>query len=143
MNNNTSPPNTSTNTNTKIETVNNNNNKNRKLIVGVSASRETYLVNYIVLRKQEPIFITTKSLNQYPNIKTQTSDEIQPLNDCENSTIVLDGMLLSNQESSIDLFFIKGRQSNIDFYYKTQSYFHLPKNTIRNNCNVVVFLNKL
>ena len=73
-----------------------------------------------------------KLLNQYPNIKAKTSDEIQPLNEFENSTVVFDDMLLSNQKSNIDLFFTRGRHSNIDIYYISQSYFHLPKITIRN-----------
>ena len=45
-------------------------------------------------------------------------------------------MLLSKQESNIDLFFTRGRHNNIDIYYISQSYFHLPKNTIRNNSNI-------
>ena len=56
----------------------NTNKNNRTLIIGFSNCGETYLMNYIPLQKQEPIYIT-KSLNQYPNIKAETSDEIQPL----------------------------------------------------------------
>ena len=52
-----------------------------------------------------------KSLNQYPNIKAQASDEIQALENYENSTVVFDDMLLSKQESNIDLFFTGGRHS--------------------------------
>ena len=44
-------------------------------------------------------------------------------------------MLLSKQKSSTDLFFTRGRHQNNDIYYISQSYFHLPKNTIRNNSN--------
>ena len=63
--------------------------------MGVYNCGESYLMNHILLQKQEPIFITTKSVNQYPNIKAQTSDEIQPLNGYENSTVVFDDMLPS------------------------------------------------
>ena len=112
---------------------------NRTLIIGFSNSGKTYLMNYILHQKQEPIFIITKSLNQYPKIKAQTSDEIQPLNEYENSVVVFDDMLLSKQESNIDLFFTRGRHNNIDIYYISQSYFHLPKNTIRNNSNKIIF----
>ena len=56
----------------------------------------------------------TKSLKQYPNIKAQTSDEIEPLENYENSTPVFDDMLLPKQESNIDLFFTRGRHQNID-----------------------------
>ena len=75
--------------------------------------------------------LITKSLNQYPNIKAQTSDEIQPLENFENSTVIFDDMLLSKQESNIDLFFLRGRHNTVDIYYKSQNYFHLPKLTIR------------
>ena len=91
------------------------------------------LIEYIVHQKQEPIFIYIKSLNLYPYIKTQTTDEIQPLEKYENSSVVFDDMLLSKQESNIDLFFTRGRQQNIAIYYISQSYFHLPINTIFNN----------
>ena len=95
-------------------------------------------MNHILFQKQEPIFIITKSLNQYPNIKAQTSDEIKPLENYENSIVVFDDMLLSKQESNIDLFFTRGRHNNIDIYYISQNYFHLPKNTIRNNSNIII-----
>ena len=45
-------------------------------------------------------------------------------------------MLLSKQESNVNLFFTRGRHNNIDVYYISQSYFHLPKYTIRNNSNI-------
>ena len=110
---------------------------NRNLIIGFSNCGRIYLLNQILHQKQEPIFIITKSLNQYPKIKAQTSDKIQPLNEYENS-VVFDDMLLSKQESNIDLFFTRGRHNNIDIYFISQSYFHLPKNTIRNNSNIII-----
>ena len=112
---------------------------NRTLIIGFSNCGKIYLMNHILHQKHEPIFIITKSLNQYPKIKAQTSDEIQPLNEHGNSVVVFDDMLLSKQESNIDLFFTRGRHNKIDIYYKSQSYFHLPKNTIRNNSNIIIF----
>ena len=93
-------------------------------------------MNYILLRKQETIFVFTKSLNQYPEIKAQTSDEIQPLNEYENSIVVFDDMLLSKQENNIDLFLTRSRHKSFDIYIISQKYFHLPKNTIRNNSNI-------
>ena len=88
-------------------------------------------MNYILLHKQDPIHIITKSQNEYLNIKAQTSDEIQPLENYENSSIVVfDDMLLSKQESNIDLFSTRGPHKNIDIYYISQSHFHRPKNTV-------------
>ena len=96
-------------------------------------------MNHILHQIQKPIFIITKSLNQNPNIKAQTSDEIQHLESYENRIVFSDDLLLSKQESNIDLFFSGGRHSNIDIYYISQSYFRLPKNTIRNNSNINIF----
>ena len=78
--------------------------KNRTLIIGCSNCGKTYLMNHIFLQKREPIFIITKSLNQYPKTKAQTSDQIKPLDQFENSTVVFDDLLLSKRESNIDLF---------------------------------------
>ena len=114
-----------------VESVN-----NRTLIIGFSNCGKTYLMNHILHQKHETIFIITKSLNQYPNIKAQSSDEIEPLENYENSIAVFDDMLLSKQENNIDLFFTRGRHINIDIYYISQSCFDLPKNTIRNNCKI-------
>ena len=101
--------------------------KNRTLIIGFSTCGKTYLMNHLLHQRQEPIFIITKSLNQYPNIKAQTSDGSGPLEKYENRTVLFDDMLLSKQESNIDLFFTRGRPNNIDIYYISQSYFHLPE----------------
>ena len=114
----------------------NNNKKKRKLIeslnkrtlnIGFSICGKTYLMNHFLQLKQDPIIIITKSLNQYPNIKAQTSDEIEALENYENSTDTFDDMLLSKQESNIDLFSTPGRHNNIDIYCISLSYFHLPK----------------
>ena len=53
-----------------------------------------YVLNHTLHQKQKLIFIITKSLNQDPKIKAQTSDEIQPLENYENSILVFDDMLL-------------------------------------------------
>ena len=105
-----------------------NKNNNRTLIIGFSNCGKTYLMNHILHQKQEPIFIITKSLLQYPNIKAETSSKIQPLESYENSSVVFDDMLLSKQESNIHLVFTRGRHDNIDVYYISQSIFISQKN---------------
>ena len=95
----------------KIDNVNTNN--NRTLIMGFSNCGKTYLINYMLLQKQEPSFIITKSLNQYLNIKAQTSDEIQPEEKIENSFVVFEVLLLSRQASNIRLFLTWGRHTKV------------------------------
>ena len=45
---------------------------------------------------------------------------------------------LDSNQKLIDPFFTRGRHSDIDVYYLSQSYFDLPKRTIRNNSNIVI-----
>ena len=52
------------------------NNNNRTLVIGFSNCGKPYLRNHFVHQKQGPILLNTKSLNQYPIIKFQISDEI-------------------------------------------------------------------
>ena len=47
-------------------------------------------------------------------------------------------MLLSKQESNIDLFFTRKHLKETDIYYISHSCFHLPKSTIRNNSNTII-----
>ena len=128
----------------KIDKVNNNNNNNsRPLIIGFSNCGKSDLMNHILRQRQESIFIITKSLNQYPNIKAQTSEETQSSENYEDSIVIFDDMLLSKQEINIDLLFTRGRHSNFDIYFVSQSYFHLKKDIIRNTSNIINFLNEL
>ena len=87
---------------------------NRTPIIGFWNCGKTYPMNHILHKKQEPIFKITKSLVQYPNIEAQTSNQIEPLESYEKDTVVLDDMLLSKQESNLDMLFTRGRHSNID-----------------------------
>ena len=83
-------------------------------------------MNYTLLQKQEPKFRTTKLLNQYPCTKAQPSDEIQPLDNYENSTVVFD-MLLSKQESNIGLFFTRRRHKYLIYTINVKTIFTYQK----------------
>ena len=126
---------------------NNNNNNNRSLLVGPSFSGKTYLMLKILSRiPNRDIYIITKSPpEQYTNSKIKIKeiiDEIKPLNEYENAIIVFDDILGSSNSRYIDQFFIRGRHNNLDIYYLSQSYFDLPKRTIRNNSNRIILFNQ-
>ena len=130
----------------KIENGNNNNN-NRTLLVGPSFSGKTYLMLKILSGiSDRDIYIITKSPpEQYSNFKIkikELSDEIKPLNEYENGIRVFDDILGSSKSRFIDQFFIRGRHNNLDIYYLSQSYFDLPKRTIRNNSNETILFNQ-
>ena len=92
------------------------------------------------------IYIITKSPpEQYTISKIkirEISDEIKPLNEYENGIIVFDDILGSSNSRFIDQFFIRGRHNNLDIYHLPQSYFDLPKRTIRNNSKKRVLFNQ-
>ena len=92
------------------------------------------------------IYLITKSLpEQYTNSKIkikEVSDEVEPINEYENAIIVFDDILGSSNSRFIDQFFIRGRHNSLDIYYLPQSYFDLPKRTIRNNINKKISFNQ-
>ena len=135
------------NVNTPQQSKIENNNNNRTLLVGPSFSGKTYLMLKILSRiSDRDIYIITKSPpEQYTNSKIkikEISDEIKPLNEYENGIIVFDDVLGSTNSRFIDQFFIRGRHNNLDIYYLSQSYFDLPKRTIRNNSNKIILFNQ-
>ena len=93
------------------------------------------------------IYITTKSSpEQYTNSEIKIkdiSDEIKPLNEYENGTKVFDDFLSSSNSRFIDQFFIRGRHNNLDLFYLPESYFDLPKRTIRINSNKIILFNQM
>ena len=71
-------------------------------------------MTYVLLQNEKPIYINTKSLKEHPNVKFQTSDEVQSLENYENSFVVLDDLLLSKKASDIDLFFERRHHNTND-----------------------------
>ena len=117
-------------------------------MVGPSFSGETYLTLKTLSRiPNRDIYIITKSHpDQYSNSKIrikELGDEIESLNEYENGVIVFDDVLGSSNSRFIDPFFNRGRHNNLDIYYLSQSYFDLPKRTIRNNSKKIILFNQL
>ena len=92
------------------------------------------------------IYIITKSLpEQYSNSKIkikEIGEEIKPLSEYENAIVVFVNILGSSNSRYIDQFFIRGRHNNSDFYSLSQSYFDLPRRSIRNNSNKIILFNQ-
>ena len=110
----------------------------RHVIIGPSNVGKTFYM-LKVLEKigcQRPIHIITRSPNQYPNCKT--SNEIKPINKYKGSVVIFDDMLGAKNSSQIDEFFTRGRHEYLDVYYISQSYFALPRESIRNNSDRLI-----
>ena len=81
--------------------------------------------------KKRPILIITRSPNQYPNYKTST--EIKPINKYKRSVVIFDDMLGAQNSSQKNDFYTRGRHEDLEVYYISQSYFALPRQSIRNH----------
>ena len=55
----------------------------------------------------------------------------------EKTLVVMDDLLDENQ-SQLSKYFTRGRHNNINTFYISQSYFHLPRKTIRMNSNFII-----
>ena len=129
--------------NTTIKTEINNINDltsdfHRHIIIGPSNVGKTYYMLKVLekMDNKRPIHIITRSPNQYPNYKTST--EIKPINKYKLSIVIFDDMLGAKKSSQIDEFFTRGRHEDIDVYYISQSYFALPRQSIRNNSDILI-----
>ena len=130
----------------KIDNVNNPNNNivskfenHRHVIIGPSNVGKTYYMLKVLEKKignKRPINIITRSPNQYPNYKTST--DIKPINKYKGSVVIFDDMLGAKNSSQIDEFFTRGRHEDLDVYYISQSYFGLPRQSIRNNSDRLI-----
>ena len=85
---------------------------------------------------RRPIQVITRSPDQYPNYKT--SNGIKPINKYKGSIVVFVDILGARNCSQIDEFFTRGRHEDLDVYYISQSYFALPRQSIRNNSDRII-----
>ena len=113
---------------------------NRTILVGHSFLGKTCFTLKIFSRiPNRDIYIITKSPpEQYSSSQIkikEIGEEIKPLNEYEKSIIVFDDFLGPSNSRILHQFFIIVRHNNLDIYYPSQSYFDLPKRTIRNNSN--------
>ena len=127
----------------KIDNVNNKINdltleNHRHVIIGPTNVGKTYYMLKILekMDNKRPIHIITRSPNQYPNYKTST--DIKPINKYKDSIAIFDDMLGARNSSQIDKSFTRGRHEDLDVYYISQSYFALPRQSIRNNSDILI-----
>ena len=126
----------------KIDKINNNNvstyENHACVVIGPRNVGKTYYMLKMLekIGSKRPIHIITRSPNQYPNYKTST--DIKPINKYKGSIVIFDDMLRAKNSSQIDEFFTRGRHEELDVYYISQSYFALPRQSIRNNIDRLI-----
>ena len=126
----------------KIDKINNNNVSTYEnfacVVIGARNIGKTYYMLKILekIGNERPIHIITRSPNQYPNYKS--SNEIKPINKYKGSVVIFDDMVGAKNSSQKDEFFTRGRHEDIDVYYISQSYFALPRQSIRSNSDRLI-----
>jgi len=90
---------------------------------------------------------TAKNLNRKSDIDCEfykTSHDVSDPSNLSldyNNLIIFDDLMLEKQ-NKCETYYIRWRHSNVDCFYLCQNYFILPRQTIRENANFIVFLNK-
>ena len=136
----------------KIENVNSNKNVNSSsvstyedhtyVVIGPRNFGKVYYMLKILEKtgNKRPIHIITRSPNQNLNYKTST--KIKPIDKYKGSVVIFDDMLGARNSSQIDNFYRRGRHENLEVYYISQSYFRLPRQNIRINCDRLILFNQ-
>jgi len=73
-----------------------------------------------------------------------SSDDIVPVESLDKkkrSIMVFDDVMLEKQ-TPIAKYFCQGRHGGADCFYLTQNYFKIPKQIIRDNCNLLILFNQ-
>ena len=81
-----------------------------------------------------------KTIKDKSNVKCnffETASDVpdpRDLNSKDKNLMIFDDLLLEKQ-NKCECYYIRGRHSNVDFFYLSQNYFKLPRQTIRENAN--------
>ena len=108
------------------------------VIIGARNVGKTYYMLKVFekIGNKRPIRIITRSPNQYLNFRT--SNEFKPINKYKGSVVIFVDMLGVRNSSQIDEFFTRGRHEDLDVFYISQSYFALPRQSIRKNSDRLI-----
>ena len=112
--------------------------ENHAYVIGPRNVGKTYYMLKILAKigNKRPIHIITRSPNQYPNYKT--NKEIKPIKNYKGSVVVFDDVLGAQNSSQVNDFYTRRRREDLEVYYSSQSYFALPRQSIRNNCDRLI-----
>lgn len=83
-----------------------------------------------------------KAQREFSNIECsfyENSDDVpdpRELNSADKNLMVFDDLILEKQ-NKCEAYYVRGRHSNVDCFYLSQNYFKLPRQTIRENANIL------
>ena len=111
---------------TKIDKINKNINNNPNVstyenhayvVIGPrNVGKIYYLLKMLEkIGTKRPIYIITRSPNQYPNYKR--SNEIKPITKYKGSIVIFDHMLGARNRSQINEFYTRGKHEDLGVFY--------------------------
>lgn len=101
----------------------------------------------------ENVYIYSKSLyqpkyvylqNVLSNIKEigchmfTCSDDVIPIDDVKQNSVFIFDDVICEKQNNIRQYFCMGRHKNVDSFYLSQSFTHIPKHLIRENANFII-----
>ena len=76
------------------------------------------------------------------NVNSMSQQDVpvpRDLNSSNKNLMVFDDLILEKQ-NTCEMYYVRGRHSNVDCFYLSQNYFKLPSQTIRENANFIIFV---
>lgn len=66
------------------------------------------------------------------------SDDVIPIEEVKPNSIFIFDDVICEKQNNIRQYFCMGRHKNVDSFYLSQSYTHIPKHLIRENANFII-----
>ena len=108
--------------------------QNKEIInKGISVDEVINQMSWLLRNKKEPL---TKISTEYFSEACDVPPP-QELDSSNRNLCVFDDVMLTKQ-SAIEDYYCRGRHNNVDSFYLSQSYFKLPRQTIRENSNLIL-----
>lgn len=90
----------------------------------------------------QPKYIYLKSLlggiKEIGFFTFSSNEEVIPPSQAKPNSIFIFDDVITQKQNNIKSYFCMGRHNNIDMFYLTQSYAHIPKHLIRENTNFLI-----
>lgn len=95
-------------------------------------SKSLYQPKYIYLKN---LFSKVKEIGFF---MFSNSEQLIPLEDVRPNSVFIFDDVITERQNNIRTYFCMGRHKNVDCFYLSQSYSHIPKHLIRENANFII-----
>ncbi len=92
----------------------------------------------------DKLYLVGRSMNQYEDIEeSEKFEEPNKFHDPNqlyqaNNNLVIFDDVIDDKQATMSKYFTRGRHNNVNVFYISQNYFKLPRQTIRENSNLII-----